>query len=76
MKVSWNTGFGNVDIDPFFLKKSHEIQSRFSLFVCLLFEAESCFIAQAGLEFTILLLTLLPLLLEWWDYRCEPPCQA
>jgi hypothetical protein len=42
----------------------------------LLFEAESCFIAQAGLEFTILLLTLLPLLLEWWDYRCEPPCQA
>jgi hypothetical protein len=33
------------------------------------FEAGSCYVVQAGLEFTI----LLPWLLKCWDYRDVPP---
>jgi hypothetical protein len=41
-------------------------------FSCFVFEAGSCYITQAVVELTI----LLPLLSEFRDYRCVPPCQV
>jgi hypothetical protein len=43
-----------------------------SLFCCLLFEVESLYLAQAGLELTTLLLSLLCAGI----YRCVPPLLA
>jgi hypothetical protein len=51
---------------PFFFS-SHYYQALFWWY----FETESRFVAQAGLEFTILLLQLNP---ECYDYSCEPLC--
>jgi hypothetical protein len=58
------------------LKFKEEIQYRFFVFVVVgvlcCFEMGSCFVAQASLELTILLLQP-P---ECWDCSCAPLCLA
>jgi hypothetical protein len=44
--------------------------SHLVVIVVVLFDTESYFVAQTGLELTI----LLPLPPKYWDCRCAPPC--
>jgi hypothetical protein len=53
--------------DPIFLFCDH-----FGFFVVVLFETETHYVTQTGLELKI----LLPQLSKCWDYRQVPPCPA